>query len=382
MPQVALIRCDTYEPEAVESAMRRGLDLLGGVRKFIRPGEPVLLKPNLLAPDPPEKCTTTHPAVFRAAAGIFLSAGSRVSYGDSPAAGMPALCARAAGLETVAKELGVPLADFVTPVEVSFPEGRQNKQFVLARAVADIRTQGALVNLPKLKTHGFMRITGAVKNSFGCIPGLLKAEFHVKLPDPHRFARMLVDLNLLVRPRLHIMDGILGMEGNGPRGGRPFPMHVLLLSADPVALDAVVARLIGVDPALPPTTVYGTESGLGTHRESEIELLGDAPDGLKPRRFQALKDPVVSREPSTLSRFFKQWIVPRPVIRSRDCTRCGTCVKMCPVQPKAVDWKRGDRKQPPVYDYNRCIRCYCCQELCPEHAIRIHRPLLGRLIRR
>jgi Pyruvate/2-oxoacid:ferredoxin oxidoreductase delta subunit len=221
-----------------------------------------------------------------------------------------------------------------------------------------------------------------VKNSFGCIPGLLKAEFHVKLPDPHRFARMLVDLNLLVRPRLHIMDGILGMEGNGPRGGKPFPMHAILISADPVALDAVVARLIGVDPTLPPTALYGMEAGLGTYRENEIELLGDLLDGLKPKRFHALKDPVVSREPGSLSRFFKHWVVPRPVIQTKSCTRCGTCVKMCPVQPKAVDWKQGDRKQPPVYDYDRCIRCYCCQELCPEHVISIHRPLLGRLIRR
>jgi len=381
--QVALIRCDTYDPTAVDEALQRGLELLGGVQKFVRPGEALLLKPNLLAPDPPEKCTTTHPSVFKAAARAFLTAGAHVGYGDSPAAGMAALCARVSGLAAVAKELNVPLGDFTTPVEIHFPEGRQNKNFVLAKAVADLHNQGgALVNLPKLKTHGFMRMTGAVKNLFGCIPGLLKAEFHVKLPDPHQFARMLVDLNLLLQPRLHIMDGILGMEGNGPRSGTPFPMHALLLSSDPVALDAVMARLMGLDLSIPPTLRYGQEFGLGTCQENEIQVLGDAVDVLRPKRFHALTDPVVSHEPSKLSRFTKRWVVPRPAIRAKACTRCGTCVKMCPVTPKAVDWVNGNRKQPPAYNYERCIRCYCCQELCPEKAIRIRRPLLGRLIRR
>lgn len=380
--RVVLLRCESYDPALVEETLRRGLELLGGVGRFVRPGEPVLLKPNLLAPDPPEKCTTTHPSVFRAAARLFQAAGSAVAYGDSPAAGSPAFCARAAGLESAARELGVTLADFVTPVEVAYPAGRQNKQFILAKAVADLAGRGALVNLPKLKTHGFMRLTGAVKNTFGCIPGLLKAEFHVKLTDPHQFARMLVDLHALVRPRLNILDGVLGMEGNGPRGGNPFPMRVLALSADPVALDAVMARLMGVDPLLPPTTRYGQEFGLGTAQEDGIELLGDALDGLRPRHFEALKAPIAAREPGSLSRFAKHWIVPRPEIEAARCTRCGTCVKMCPVSPKALDWAQGDHGRPPVYDYDRCIRCYCCQELCPEKAIRIRRPWLGRLIRR
>jgi len=374
------VRCESYETLEVEKALQRGLELLGGLAHFVRPGEPVLLKPNLLSPDEPEKCVTTHPAVFRAVARLFQAAGSAVAYGDSPAVGSPASVAKKAGLAAVAEELGIALADFTTPVEVSFPEGRQNKKFVLAKAVAD--QTHALVNLPKMKTHGLMRATGAVKNLFGCIPGLLKAEFHVKLPNAHPFGRMLVDLNLCVKPRLHIMDGVLAMQGNGPRSGTPLPVHALLLSADPVALDSVVTRLMGMDPAVPPTAKYGQEAGLGTYLPEEIEILGDTVEALRPRRYKAIKTAIPEKEPSGSVQFLRQWIVPRPVIAHRRCTRCGTCVKMCPVTPKAVDWKAGDRTRPPAYTYTRCIRCYCCQELCPERAITIRKPLLGRLIRR
>jgi uncharacterized protein (DUF362 family)/Pyruvate/2-oxoacid:ferredoxin oxidoreductase delta subunit len=378
--KVALVRCESYENPEVEKALRRGLELLGGLDKFIHPGESVLLKPNMLLADVPERCVTTHPAVLRAVARLLLSAGSAVSYGDSPAFGTPAGVAKKTGLAAVAEELGITLADFNTPVEVSFPEGRQNKKFLLAKAVAS-RTQ-ALVNLPKMKTHGLMRATGAVKNLLGCVPGLLKAEFHVKLPSAHPFARMLVDLNLCLQTRLHIMDGVLAMEGNGPSGGTPLAVKALLLSADPVALDAVVARLMGMDPLVPPTARYGLEFGLGTYKEEEIEVLGDTVESLRPRRYKAVKTPIPEKEPSGAAQFIKQWLVPRPVISGKRCTRCGTCVKMCPVTPKAVDWKAGDKSHPPAYAYARCIRCYCCQELCPEHAIAIRTPLLGWLIRR
>ncbi|NTV52449.1 MAG: DUF362 domain-containing protein [Candidatus Firestonebacteria bacterium] len=378
--RVALVRCESYDAEVVEKALARGLALLGGAAVFVRPGEPVLLKPNLLTPDPPERCVTTHPAVFQAVARLFQAAGSAVVYGDSPAVGSPASVAKKAGLEAVAAELGVTLADFVTPVEVSFPAGRQNKKFILAKAVAD--NTHALVNLPKMKTHGLMRATGAVKNLFGCVPGLLKAEFHVKLPNAHPFARMLVDLNLCVRPRLSIMDGVMAMQGNGPRSGTPLPVHALLISNDPVALDAVVTRLMDMDPQVPPTAQYGRESGLGTYLQEEIEILGDTVEALRPRRFKANKLAVSEKEPKGSVKFLKQWLVPRPVIARRRCTRCGTCVKMCPVSPKAVDWKAGDKSRPPVYTYDRCIRCYCCQELCPERAIKIRTPLLGRIVRR
>ena len=155
-----------------------------------------------------------------------------------------------------------------------YEKGVQNKKFTVAKAVMD---NDVIVSLPKLKTHAFEKFTGAVKNQFGCIPGVRKGEYHIKLPDAEQFARMLVDLNGLVGPALYIMDGIMAMEGNGPRGGKPRRMNILLFSADPIALDATVCRLLGLDPEYVPTIAAGAEAGYGTHAESGIELRGTIP---------------------------------------------------------------------------------------------------------
>ena len=281
---VAVVHCEDYDYPRVKEAVAWGIKLIGGCEALVKPGEKILLKPNLLAPDPPEKCVTTHPAVFKAVAEAFLTAGAVISYGDSPSLGSPERAARKAGIMAAADELNLPLADFRAGVEVAFPAGVQNKKFTIARGV--LESEG-VISLPKLKTHGLTRLTGAIKNQFGCIPGVLKGEFHVKLPHVADFARMLVDLNLLLRPRLFVMDGIMAMEGNGPRGGQPRPMGVLLFSTDPVALDATVCRLVNLRPEDIPTLVYGQEMGLGTYCLEKIEIVGDSMAGLVQNEFQA-----------------------------------------------------------------------------------------------
>ncbi len=143
------------------------------------------------------------------------------------------------------------------------------KKFVIANGVLD---SDGLVSLPKLKTHGLVRFTGAAKNQFGRVPGLLKNQYHVKLPDPYDFATMLVDLNTLIRPRLYIIDGIMAMEGNGPRSGNLKQLNVLLLSSDPIALDATASRIIHLDPEILPTSKPGEESGLGTYHAENITI--------------------------------------------------------------------------------------------------------------
>lgn len=217
MVKVALVRCDSYDYSEVKRAVDRGLSLIGGPEAFVKAGEKILLKPNFLTAEAPEKCVTTHPAVFKAVAEVFKGIGTVLSYGDSPAFGSMENVARKSRVGNIAAELGIPPADFHNGKEVSFKEGIQNKKFMLAKGVLE---SDGLISLPKLKTHGLTRMTGCVKNQFGCIPGFLKGEFHVKLPDVNDFARMLVDINMLVKPRLFIMDAIIGMEGNGPRGGK------------------------------------------------------------------------------------------------------------------------------------------------------------------
>ncbi|MCX6580472.1 MAG: DUF362 domain-containing protein [Candidatus Aminicenantes bacterium] len=377
---VAVIRCENYEIENVRSAVTRGIGLLGGISAFAQAHEKILLKPNLLAGDRPDKLVTPYPTVFQAVAEIFKAAGADMYYGDSSGMGSLERVARQAGIKEVADSLGIRPADFRTIVPVSFPGALLAKQLRLA---AGALGADGIISIAKMKTHGFTRITGAVKNQFGCLPGLQKAEFHVKMPDVYDFSRVLVDINNYLKPRLRlfIMDGIAAMEGNGPRGGEPSAMKVLLFSIDPVALDAVFCRLIDLDPEFVPTMKFGEESGLGVYKPDEIQIIGDDIEPLINKNFRVVRRPP-ERFASARSfpTFLKNRISPRPVINYERCVNCGNCVQMCPVAPKAVGRPAGNKDQKPVYDYKRCIRCYCCQEICPEKAIAIKIPLLGRLI--
>jgi uncharacterized protein (DUF362 family)/Pyruvate/2-oxoacid:ferredoxin oxidoreductase delta subunit len=376
MSKVAIIRCESYEYNDVKKAVQRGIDLIGGAGKFAGRGQKTLLKVNLLAGEPPEKCVTTHPSVFKAVAEIFIKEGAIVRWGDSPAFGNTALVAGKAGILKAAEELGISMADFKTGVEAFYDKGIQNKKFVIAKAILD---NEIIISIPKLKTHAFEKFSGCVKNQFGFIPGVKKGEYHIKLPDPDKFARMLVDLNNFVHPALYIMDGIYSMEGNGPRGGTPRKMNILLFSSDPIAIDATVCRLINLNPDLVPTIKYGHEAGSGTYIEDEIELLGDDFVSFKQYDFNINRLPLKAYKKKGVMRFANNHFVPKPYIIQEKCVKCGECVNMCPTIPKSINWLKGNRKKPPLHNYNTCIRCYCCQEMCPESAIKLKYPLLRKL---
>ncbi len=358
--------------------MKRGLGLLGGLQNFFRPGEKILLKPNLLVGDSPEKVISPHPFVFKAVGQLVKEVSPNVVYGDSPGFGKPSSHAKRAQLSQYAEALGIPLADFENGREVHFTDSPFIKHFTLANGVLDAE---GVISLGKFKNHQLTRITGAVKNQFGCIPGLLKAEFHLKLPDPVDFGKMLVCLTLSIRPRLYVVDGIMAMEGNGPRSGKPVKLNVLLFSTDPVALDATMCRIIDLDPEYVPTMKPGKEWGLGTYLPEEIELIGDPLESFVNKNFQILRSPVKPvASPSGVVTTFKNLISPRPVIEADRCLQCGVCINVCPVNPKAVDWHDRDKSRPPTHKYERCIRCFCCQELCPERAIEVKIPLMGKLL--
>lgn len=378
-PVVAIVHCKDYESHRVDESVARGISLLGGIQTFVKSGEKILLKPNLLSGKSPDKAVTTHPAVFESVAKQFLACGARVHYGDSPGFGKPTAAARRAGLQAVAESLGIDFADFQNGTTISFPEGRLCKQFVVAKGVLD--SEG-VISLCKMKTHALTRITGAIKNQFGCIPGMLKGEFHGRLSKLETFAQMLVDLTAYLKPRLYVMDGITAMEGNGPGNGIPRDTGVLLFSTDPVALDAVFCRMIDLDPQLVATIVSGKESGLGTYEN--IRLVGDPIEDCMVPDFDVKRDKELRGDTLNplLVPIMRRYVIPRPTIRDERCTRCGTCVAMCPVSPKAVDFPGGDRDKVPRYDYSLCIRCYCCQEVCPDNAIEIETPWPGRLIHR
>jgi uncharacterized protein (DUF362 family)/NAD-dependent dihydropyrimidine dehydrogenase PreA subunit len=372
--QVALVKCEDYRD--VNDKLALGIELMGGVERFCSPGEKLLLKPNLLVGDKPERGTTTHPAVFGAAAALFQAAGARLCYGDSPGVGTLQLTAKLSGLEAVARPLGIKLADFAAVQDQPNPDGVLLKHFQIAKGLADV---DGVINLPKFKTHGLNRLTGAVKNLFGCLPGVQKSAFHARLADEFQFSQMLVDLAELIDPRLHIMDGVWAMEGNGPRNGTPRKVGVLLFATNPHALDYCVARIMNLDPSLVPTLKVAQQQGL--LQPERIEILGDPIDQFVITDFQVNR----SRFSTTGTqgfhmRFFKEQVTPRPEIHPDKCTLCGGCVSVCPVDPKAVEFING-RQQPPQYNYRRCIRCYCCQEMCPDEAISIKTPFMGRVIR-
>ena len=374
--KVVVVRCESYEIDTVRSAIKRGLDLLGGAGQFASAGEKILVKPNLLVGDPPDKCVSPYLSVFQAVLEELKATGASLTYGDSPAVGGLAMAARFSGLQSVAEQLGVPMADFQTGTTVPFPEGNLVKQFTL---VKDVVEADGLVSVCKLKSHALTRITGAVKNQFGCVPGVLKTEFHTSLPNPQVFSRMLVDLNRLIKPRLFIMDGVMAMEGNGPRNGTPKKMNVILMSTDPVALDATVCRLVNLDASLVDTIGFGEQFGLGS---TSIEYLGDPVETFIAPDFKVNREPAGSdsKRSPFIATLIRRYVSQRPVIDPNKCTRCGKCEEICPAQPKALSWANG-RKQPPVYDYSLCIRCFCCQEICPHEAISVKTPLIRRILR-
>jgi uncharacterized protein (DUF362 family)/ferredoxin len=374
--KVALVRCDSYDYDKVKNAVKKGVKLLGGVDNFVKSNEKLLLKPNLLMGFSPEKCVTTHPAVFKAVAELFKNKCKKISYGDSPGFGSPLSAAKKSGIEQAAKETGTELSDFKNGKEIYFEDGIQNKKFYIANGVLDC---DAVVSIPKLKSHGFQKFTGSIKNQFGCIAGLTKAEYHVKLPDATDFAKMLVDLDRFVKPRLYIMDGIMAMEGNGPSGGTPKPMNVLIFSADPVALDATICRMMNLAPELVPTTKFGKEFAHGTYLDNEIELVGDDLTLFRDKTFDISRGRISRYKKSGFMQFITNALLPKPAIKKSLCVKCGVCISVCPVNPKAVSWENNDKSNPPVHDYSKCIRCYCCQELCPEHAIIIKKPLLRKI---
>lgn len=377
--KVAVIRCETYDPEAVYQAVKEGIQLIGGLEHLFSKEEAILLKPNLLARADPDLAKTTHPSVFRAVARLFRESGyEHLTYGDSPGQVLnPAKVAEGCGLAKEANEFEIPMGEFTRGKTVAFPQGRLCKQFEVSQAALEA---DGIVSICKMKTHQLERITGGVKNSLGCVYGLNKGVSHAKFPDPQQFGQMLVDLNRLLPMKLFVMDGIVAMEGNGPASGTPIPMGVILVSADPVAMDAVFCRLIHLDRLLVPTVRYGAEAGLGRCNDDEIELLGESDlTSLEKPDFDVFRSEIAQKKWDKL-KLLRGIALKKPVINEKRCVRCGACVNACPLEEKAIAFPGQAHKDVPRYHYRRCIRCYCCQEMCPEKAIDVKTPLLARLL--
>lgn len=374
MSQVVVLKCEDYDIEKVYSVISKGLEMLGGIESIIPVDKKVLLKPNLVVPILKEAAATTHPIIMEAIIMILIEKGYSVKYGDSPGYGSPLKAAKKAGLKDVADKYEIELADFVNGEKIAYPEGKIAKQFDIANAILET---DAIINLPKMKSHALQRITGAIKNPFGAVIGFNKGAMHGRFNNAYNFAEMIIDLNNYLKVNLHIMDGIIAMEGNGPRNGDPVKMNVILLSTDPVALDTVFCKLVNVDYKKIPLITYGQEYGLGFY--DDLEILGDDIEDLINLKFKVERTTIKHIEKTKFT-LLRKYVVKKPYIISNLCKKCGVCVEVCPVKGKAVNWKEGNKTIPPVYDYDKCIRCYCCQEMCPHKAIDVKTPPIGKII--
>ncbi|MBN2329640.1 MAG: DUF362 domain-containing protein [Candidatus Omnitrophica bacterium] len=245
---VSIQRCNSYDRTQVHEAVQTSIDLLGGIESFIKRGDRVLLKPNLLFGRPPEKAVTTHPAVIEAAARLALDCGAKVFVGDSPPiSSAKRTCARC-GVKEAADRLGLTILELNHPTENGWHAQSKTAGILTPPISGVLQDMDFIINLPKLKTHQQLYMTGAVKNLFGCVSGRRKAYWHFKLRSSvDDFAAMLLALHEKIAPGLTIVDGIVGMEGMGPGKGVPKSLGLIVSGADGIAVDCVIADLLGVD---------------------------------------------------------------------------------------------------------------------------------------
>ncbi|MCB2291582.1 DUF362 domain-containing protein [Clostridium sp. CS001] len=383
MEDVALLRCMEYDVDLIEEKLRQGFNLLGGhefLKKLIPKDSKVLLKPNMLSIEGKGSPVVTHHAVFEAVIRIVKEYSSNISFGDSPGFGDSRKAAEKSGLMEVALRYGVDFEDFKEVVHVTLEESLLCKSWDIARAAyeADI-----VISLPKLKTHAMAYYTGAVKNQFGCIPGTQKATWHTRVPDANNFCKMLLDLNTAVGTSFAILDGIIAMEGNGPKSGDPYKMNTLIMGQSLTAVDSTAVRLIGYDnPLDTPVLKEAHDSKWGAVLPKDINIIGEELDSMKAKDFKLCRkggnfhfiNPQVSN-------FIRGMIAPNPTLIEGKCIGCGRCAEVCPEKPAAINMiKKGDILNP-QWNMHQCIRCFCCQELCPVGAIETRYSSLGKLLR-
>jgi uncharacterized protein (DUF362 family) len=275
-PAVSLIRAKSYEQEALRESLTTLLEPLGGIAAFVKKGDRVLLKPNLLTGSRPTKECTTRPELVRAVAEMVIEVGGKPFLGDSPAFGSAKGVATANGLLPILEELNIPIVEFHGKRYQTVNDNFNHLLLSKEAMEADV-----IINLPKVKSHLQLTVTLGVKNLFGCVPGKMKAWWHMEAgKDATRFGEMLVETARAINPSLTILDGIIGHEGNGPSGGEPRDLGVLAASDHVFALDRAVLAILKVDPLQVPTVAASQRLGICPEL-SEIDFPNLSPDLLQ-----------------------------------------------------------------------------------------------------
>ncbi len=377
-PRVSIVRLDGYDDSAaVEASIRRALEPFGGMPHYVKPGQKVLLKVNLVAPSRPELAVTTHPEIVRATIRLVKECGGICFVGDGPGVGSTRVAAEGSGLLPLIEEEGAQLLVFEDTAEYENADNRIMKRIPLVRQLGEM---DVLITLPKLKTHCQMAYTGALKNQYGLVPGAAKGQYHFRFQNRNVLADFMIDINRTAHPALAIMDGVIGMEGPGPSGGTPRKIGAIVVGEDLTAVDTVCFSMIGLKLEEVPVSMAAVRGGFGEADLSKIEIVGEPFESFVISDYKLVKSPLNIMRILPLPRFALRWlrrqIAPAPRIDVRKCIRCRRCERGCPVKPAAIQPLDEKRK---VNDAT-CIRCYCCHEFCPVKAIDLKRSLLMRVL--
>jgi len=356
--RVALARCERYED--AKHAIGGCLSRLGCLNLFR--GKSVFLKVNLMKGAPPERAISTHPEFVRAMIQIVREQGGTVSVGDSSGVlGFTSEAFRASGIEAVCREEGAKLLNLDACVIVKKPVNGKVLDFIWT--AENVLNADVLVTLPKLKTHSLTLLTGALKNQIGLLVGGTKCEVHLVAPRLREFAAAVADINAGVRFHLGVVDGIWGLEGGDSSKGWRKQSNLVAASTDLVALDAVCAHLMSIEPDEVLTTVAARERGLGTGTLSEIDVLGDSLESCRTSFARPGRE--MKRHPCIAKRIYRlRGRSLSPIALPDRCQKCRRCAELCPTRAIACD-------PYPRIDMAACIRCFACRENCPHGAMKL-----------
>ncbi len=371
---VSIRKAIDYEdslPEAIDNVLRD----LGGIERFVKKGDIVALKPNLLVFSSPSKAIVTNPHFTFEVFKKVLEAGGKPFVIDSPGSGIPFTkrslnsLYRLTGYSEVFKDYPDCLNLDTSKKMVDIENGLILKSVNILKPLLDA---DVIINLPKMKTHSLTFISGAVKNMYGSVPGMEKTRYHSRFKDVHDFSRALLDVSNVTKPNLTLMDGILSLEGDGPAmRGVPRKTEIILGSKDPLSMDFAICKLIGLEYKEIPYLKVAIDNNIS---DGTYNLKGDIPsidNFVLPRTYHGK----LSLDPVSLYNYFvfpifSNFLIEKPKVIKQKCIRCGICVRSCPEKIITMD------KISAKIDYSKCIKCYCCHEQCPEGAIDLKRIIL------
>jgi uncharacterized protein (DUF362 family)/ferredoxin len=385
--KVGIVKCKDYDKKNLKDAIKRCVDLIGGFEKFVNPQSKILLKPNLLLSAPPERAITTHPLFIEAVIESIVDITGKsqnILIADSFG---PATPYNKKGMEKIYGATGILGIANRTGCRLNYSaeyECLPNKKGRILKRVEVIKpviNADVIINLPKFKTHNLTVISGAIKNMFGIIPGFTKVGYHLRFDDFEKFAGMLLDITNFIKPTLNIMDGVWGIEGEGPgRSGTPRNVGLIMAGSDSISMDIIMSQIMNIPEAMNPFIQVLEKWNIGSYTAAEIEVVGEKLSDTIIYDFKIPKN--MGQKRLIKNNFINTYIL--PLVRNSlnpylyvdqdKCSLCMTCRTICPQKSITSDNKKIK------FNKRTCIRCFCCSEMCPEGAIGIKYPFLGNLI--